>query len=483
MKTHAIACLSVWLLLSVAVIEASSIGRVIAIQGQAIVIGIDGNTRRLRLKSPIFLNDKIATQTGSKIQIMFEDDSIISQGEKSEMVIDEYVYTPKDEEKVNSSFKLVKGIFRMVTGKITDLNPERFKVRTRMATIGIRGCELAFRIHKGKEIVYVLDLPEGDSILIERILTADEFLPEALIIVNAGVAVSIQQGERLKQYLVTTLEHRQIIKDSTPASGSEERSSGRRDEDASSKSIAGMDVPTYHESRDTVIGFSEAAREAYEKKLLEDPLPLPTSGPTSAPSPPPLPDEDRPYPVGGSPMTRWEWGVWESGRIFISGNRFIDAAFLTDSEYQIIRNGATYNLFGNGKAGAVLKYAGKTSYVVDNNCTLNVTVGGGTDGSWNTSVDTDRVQEGCPGDLQFTVENGEIQDDGRLTLGTLGTLTSYSMDIDGNTFDGTTLNTKTIEGYLIRVPGSAKPADGAAAEGHFRHSNGASADVAIGVDF
>lgn len=159
----------VWILLSVAVVFSSAaepIGSIIAIQGEATSTGADGQGKTLALKSAIFLNDKVMTKPGAKIQILFNDDSVISQGENSEMLIDEYVFNPDKADNVNCSVSFMKGVFRVVTGKITQLNPDRFKVKTRMATIGIRGCELGFTVGQIAENIYVISFHGDESVIV-----------------------------------------------------------------------------------------------------------------------------------------------------------------------------------------------------------------------------------------------------------------------------------------------------------------------------
>ncbi|GAF94488.1 unnamed protein product, partial [marine sediment metagenome] len=57
------------------------IGQILSIQGKAVAIGSDKKVRSLKLKSPVFLNDKISTRDGSKLQIIFDDNSVVAQGE------------------------------------------------------------------------------------------------------------------------------------------------------------------------------------------------------------------------------------------------------------------------------------------------------------------------------------------------------------------------------------------------------------------
>ncbi|NQU40798.1 MAG: FecR domain-containing protein [Lentisphaerae bacterium] len=135
-----------------------SAGQVVALEGSASAVGGDGARRELAIKSAIFPLDRISTAENSKLQIMFVDNSIISQGEKSELVIDEYVYDPQNKSNNRANLGITKGLFRVVTDKITRLNPKRFKVKTRMATIGIRGCDLGFKIEPNAEDIYIITL-------------------------------------------------------------------------------------------------------------------------------------------------------------------------------------------------------------------------------------------------------------------------------------------------------------------------------------
>lgn len=154
-------------------LDSNSIGRVASIQGRVTARGTNGQERVLMPKSRVYMNDCITTSKGAKLQLRMDDDSILSQGENSAMTIDDFVYTPGDAANVNCTLTFIRGVFRAVTGKITALNPERFNVHTRMATIGIRGCDLAFRVEdSGEAKVYVLDLPKDHRIVIEPTVLA-----------------------------------------------------------------------------------------------------------------------------------------------------------------------------------------------------------------------------------------------------------------------------------------------------------------------
>ncbi|TFH13854.1 MAG: hypothetical protein E4H02_11000, partial [Lentisphaerales bacterium] len=209
----AIACFAVWISAGSAFCAgkaAKAVGSVIVLEGTVVVVNENAKPAKLQLKSPVYINDRIKTGPNSRLQILFDDDSVISQGENSELIVDEYIYSPKNKEEVRCSVRIAKGIFRVLTGKITDMNPKRFRVQTRLATIGIRGCDLGFMVDDDSEDVLVLGLPEGKSILIETFMNPDASLQDllsgpsdAISIVEPGIAVTILADAGLQERIIT----------------------------------------------------------------------------------------------------------------------------------------------------------------------------------------------------------------------------------------------------------------------------------------
>ncbi|MCU0858046.1 MAG: FecR domain-containing protein [Pontiellaceae bacterium] len=143
-----------------------SIGLVLSLEGAAVATDTNGTARVLELRAKIFLNDIITTGVKSKVEILFRDDTRFSQGENSEMTVDQYVYNPgkKDENKFGA--KLKRGIFRTITGKIPLVNQDGFTVKTSRSTIGIRGCELGFFTGGGEDKILIITNAPGRQIVI-----------------------------------------------------------------------------------------------------------------------------------------------------------------------------------------------------------------------------------------------------------------------------------------------------------------------------
>ncbi|MEG6549249.1 FecR domain-containing protein [Desulfocurvibacter africanus] len=115
----------------------SAIGTVVKISGQ-VFAEADGHRHPLAEGSTVREDETVVTADGSKVEIRFTDNTVLSQGENSRIELDEYVYEG-DKGAAGLLFNMVQGSFRTVTGKIVEQNPEGFNLSSPLATIGIRG--------------------------------------------------------------------------------------------------------------------------------------------------------------------------------------------------------------------------------------------------------------------------------------------------------------------------------------------------------
>jgi hypothetical protein len=194
---------------------ADPIGLVVAVQGAATAAAPQGAPRSLQMKSDIFLHDEVVTAAGARLQIMLNDDSLIAQGEQSTMTIDEFMYNPAQAKDNAFGVQLGKGLFRTVTGKITDMNPDRFKVRTSRANIGIRGCDLGFDITPSEDNISVMAVPPGKQIFIDPI-AGDQSL-----LVEGPLFVRIDDRGMLEQRELTSSDRQSAQQGTTPGASTE----------------------------------------------------------------------------------------------------------------------------------------------------------------------------------------------------------------------------------------------------------------------
>ncbi len=117
----------------------ANIGKIIAAKG---TIDITRGTTVIKGKTGTVIeeSDQIKTGEKAKMQILFSDKTIITIGKSSEFKVNEFKFGEKTAN--TASFKFGKGAFRTITGKIGKMNPEKFKLSTKTATIGIRGTQI-----------------------------------------------------------------------------------------------------------------------------------------------------------------------------------------------------------------------------------------------------------------------------------------------------------------------------------------------------
>ena len=93
--------------------------------------------RQLVLGQDIVFNERITTGPEGQTQVLFVDQSAMTVGPNSDMVIDQFVYDPAAGTGKLAA-NLTRGVFRFVGGKLSK-QENAVTVRTPTATIGIRG--------------------------------------------------------------------------------------------------------------------------------------------------------------------------------------------------------------------------------------------------------------------------------------------------------------------------------------------------------
>ncbi|NDY55393.1 FecR domain-containing protein [Desulfovibrio sulfodismutans] len=123
--------------------DAKPAGYVQEARGQALAVR-GGQSRELAAKGPVFSGDSLATKAESSLQIMFSDGTILAMGPESLFSVDEFVNEWGQDKTLSNKmqFSYGPGVFRAVTGAISDRNPHAFSVETPLGAIGIRGTEL-----------------------------------------------------------------------------------------------------------------------------------------------------------------------------------------------------------------------------------------------------------------------------------------------------------------------------------------------------
>lgn len=131
-------------------------GYISATRGEVYAINPQGVIRDLKIKDPVALDDIIVTETKGRVKIIFQDNTIVTLGEKSRIKLDDYSWSKNDKQ---GKFKITinEGLFRIIGGKITKSNPAAFVAKTPAASIGIRGSSYAGSVSGQKLSVFLVN--------------------------------------------------------------------------------------------------------------------------------------------------------------------------------------------------------------------------------------------------------------------------------------------------------------------------------------
>jgi len=129
----------------------AEVGQIVALKGVVIIIR-NGKEIKATVGTKIEKKDIVFSKQNSKTQIIFNDKTVITIGKNSKFKIEEYFYNAKSNTKSKARFKFFRGAFRSITGKIGKIAPSRFKLRTKSASIGIRGTQILAQIGNTEKI-------------------------------------------------------------------------------------------------------------------------------------------------------------------------------------------------------------------------------------------------------------------------------------------------------------------------------------------
>jgi len=135
------------------------IGKAIEVKGGVTVVR---NQKSLEVNEGFrfFKFDVVKTSLSSSVVFALADGSVMSLGQRAEIVMDEIVYDDLRQDGI-IDLNLLVGSFRFVSGAIAKSGPDLIKLKTPVATIGIRGTSFAGRIFPlQSEIVLLRDLDD-----------------------------------------------------------------------------------------------------------------------------------------------------------------------------------------------------------------------------------------------------------------------------------------------------------------------------------
>ena len=124
--------------------ESQIIGVIKTVKGDASVIR-GQQTIPAAIGTKLYLNDTLQTSPEGNLGLILRDDSILSMGPNSRVILDQFLFAPR-EGKLGFLIKIMRGTVAYLSGVIVKLSPSTAKFDTPVATIGIRGTHFAVKV-------------------------------------------------------------------------------------------------------------------------------------------------------------------------------------------------------------------------------------------------------------------------------------------------------------------------------------------------
>ena len=126
--------------------ELRQTGSITAIQGKAIATDKYGRTRQLELQGPVYEGDRLETALNGRLSVTMIDEAEMHLKADSSLRISQYVRKSGFETGSRSIIDLIRGGLRKITGAIGANPLSVYKMRTGVATIGIRGTHYVVKL-------------------------------------------------------------------------------------------------------------------------------------------------------------------------------------------------------------------------------------------------------------------------------------------------------------------------------------------------
>jgi len=98
----------------------------------------------------LFEKDRVITGAKSSVGLILRDNSVMSLGPNTRVVMSEYMFVPA-ERKLSMVARISRGTMTYLTGVMGKMKPEAVRIETPTAVCGVRGTHLAIKVEDGDE--------------------------------------------------------------------------------------------------------------------------------------------------------------------------------------------------------------------------------------------------------------------------------------------------------------------------------------------
>jgi hypothetical protein len=121
-----------------------AIATVQKVSGMAAIVR-QGQTTSATVGLEIWESDILRTGPDGSIGVVFNDDTLLSLGPGSLLVVDKFVFAPR-QGKFSIVLRMVRGTAAYLSGLISKLSPDSAHFETPTASIGIRGTKFVVKV-------------------------------------------------------------------------------------------------------------------------------------------------------------------------------------------------------------------------------------------------------------------------------------------------------------------------------------------------
>ena len=115
------------------------IGTISDVDNDAQIISASGTTTAT-VGLAVHMKDQLHTGAEGRLQVTFQDHTVLTLGEDANLVIDRYVFDP-DRGIGDALLRATQGAFRFAAGQLKEMRSKTITVSTPLAEIGVRGTE------------------------------------------------------------------------------------------------------------------------------------------------------------------------------------------------------------------------------------------------------------------------------------------------------------------------------------------------------
>lgn len=135
------------------------------------------------------MEDAINTKQG-KVGIIFADNTKVQVNENSKLVIDEFVYDPKNKGAGKLALNMAAGTVRYASGAIAHDNPNKVAINTPTATVAVRGTDFTATVDElgASTVILLPSCPTKNPIDVEH-----ECKTGKIEVINDGGSVTLDQ--------------------------------------------------------------------------------------------------------------------------------------------------------------------------------------------------------------------------------------------------------------------------------------------------